>query len=82
MIWQWGERAQPGVWRKTPSRRRLRGFWGVAPSRQRIPGFRIKTLIFAHFFIEKGHAVSAVTTNNAKIFSQLTVCLKAEAWLI
>ena len=32
-----------------------------------------KTLILAHFFIEKGHAVSAVTSiDNAKIFSQLT----------
>ena len=30
-----------------------------------------KTLILAHFFIEKGCAVSAVTMNNAKIFSQL-----------
>ena len=30
-----------------------------------------KTLILAHFFIEKGRAVSAVTTDNAKI----------EAWL-
>ena len=38
-----------------------------------------KTLILAHFFIEKGRAVSAVTTDNAKIFAQL--CLKAEAWL-
>ena len=39
-----------------------------------------KTLILAHFFNEKGHAVSAVTRDNTKIFSQLTVCLKAEAW--
>ena len=30
-----------------------------------------KTLILAHFFIEKGHAVSAVTTDNAKTFSHL-----------
>ena len=30
-----------------------------------------KTLIFAHLFVEKGHAVSAVTTHNAKMFSQL-----------
>ena len=37
-----------------------------------------KTLILAHFFNEKGHAVSAVTCDNTKIFSQLTVCLKAE----
>ena len=30
-----------------------------------------KTLILAHFFIEKGCAVSAVTMDNTKIFSQL-----------
>ena len=30
-----------------------------------------KTLILAHFFIEKVHAVSAVTMDNAKTFSQL-----------
>ena len=30
-----------------------------------------KTLILAHFFIEKRCAVSAVTMDNAKIFSQL-----------
>ena len=30
-----------------------------------------KTLILAHFFVEKGHAVSAVTIDSAKIFSQL-----------
>ena len=30
-----------------------------------------KTLILAHFFIEKGHAVSAVTVDNAKTFSLL-----------
>ena len=29
-----------------------------------------KTLILAHFFVEKGHAVSAVIIDNAKIFSQ------------
>ena len=39
-----------------------------------------KTLILAHFFYEKGHAVSAVTRDNIKILLQLTVCLKAEAW--
>ena len=39
-----------------------------------------KILILAHFFNEKEHAVSAVTRDNTKIFSQLTVCLKAEAW--
>ena len=39
-----------------------------------------KTVILPNFFNEKGHAVSAVTRDNTKIFSQLTVCLKAEAW--
>ena len=39
-----------------------------------------KTLILAHFFNEKRHAVSAVTRDNTKILSQLTVSLKAEAW--
>ena len=43
-------------------------------------GFHIKKLILAHFFNEKGHALSAVTRDNTKIFLQLTVCLKAEAW--
>ena len=50
-----------------------RGSGGEAPSLQRI--FKVftykKTLILAHFFVEKGHAVSAVTIDNAKIFSQL-----------
>ena len=39
-----------------------------------------KTPILAHFFNEKEHAVSAVTRDNTKIFPQLTVSLKAEAW--
>ena len=39
-----------------------------------------KTLVLAHFFNEKGHAVSAVTRDNTKIISLLTVSLKAEAW--
>ena len=44
-------------------------------------GFHIKKiLILAHFFNVKGHAVSAITRDNTKIFLQLTVCLKAEAW--
>ena len=29
-----------------------------------------KTLVLTHFFIEKEHIVSAVTIDNAKIFSQ------------
>ena len=41
-----------------------------------------KILILAHFFIEKGHAQSAVTMDNAKIFSQsCSLRLKADAWL-
>ena len=54
---------------------------GVGAKQAKAVGFHIKkTLILAHFFNEKGHAVSAVTRNNTKIFSKLTVCLKAEAW--
>ena len=34
-------------------------------------GFNIKNTHFSHFFIEKEHAVSAVTMDNAKTFSQL-----------
>ena len=41
-----------------------RGSGGVAPSRQQIFAvFTKKSLILAHFFIEKGRAVSAVTIN-------------------
>ena len=47
-----------------PSHRRLRGSKDYAPSRQRIfAAFTQKTLILAHFFIEKGHVVSAVTVD-------------------
>ena len=54
---------------------------GVGAKQAKGVGFDIKkTLILAHFFNEKGHAVSAVTRDDTKIFSQLTVCLKAEAW--
>ena len=55
-----------------------RGCEGEAGERGRFS--HKKTLILAHFFNGKGHAMSAVTRNNTKIFSQLTVCLKAEAW--
>ena len=49
-----------------------RGFGGVASSRQRIFAiFLYTTLISAHLIIEKVHAVSTVTMDNAKIFSQL-----------
>ena len=70
-IWQKGgyKRGSGG---EVPSRRRLRRSGGVAPSRQQILRFsHKKTLILSHLFIEKGHAVSAVTRDNAKIFSQL-----------
>ena len=57
---------------ETPSSRRLRRSGGVANSRQQI--FTLFTLkkvvILAHFFSEKGLAVSAVTMDNAKMFSQ------------
>ena len=53
---------------------------GVGAKQPKRVGFHIKkTPILAHFFNEKEHAVSAVTRDNTKIFSQLTVCLKAEA---
>ena len=59
-----------GVPRIRPKRvcRRLRGSGGVAPSRQRIFAvFTLKTLFLTHFYTEKGHAVSAVTTSVARI---------------
>ena len=67
--WRGHNRGSGGV---APSFRRLRGCGGVVPSRQRVLRFfhKKKTLILAHFLIEKGHAVSAVTTDNAKIISQ------------
>ena len=46
------------------------GAWGLRPQPPtHFCGFHIKTLILAHLFIEKRHAVSAVTIDNAKIFS-------------
>ena len=46
--------------------------WGGSPAANEFLRFsHKKTLILAHFFIEKGCAVSAVTMDNAKIFSQL-----------
>ena len=35
---------------------------------------------FSTLVNEKGHAVSAITRDNTKLFSRLTVCVKAEAW--
>ena len=54
------------------------GVWGHEGGAQRAAAHKFlrfshkKTLILAHFFIEKGHAVSAVSIDNAKIFSQLS----------
>ena len=52
---------------KGGSRRMLRGSGGYFLRFSH----KKKTLILAHFFIEKRHAVSAVTINNAKRFWQL-----------
>ena len=57
-----------------------RGSEDYAPSRiTNFWGFHIKNTHFCTLFIEKGHAVSAVTMNNAKICLQLMS--KTEAWL-
>ena len=67
-----GEGPQTGVWGESPSVWRLRGSGGVAPAANKFLRFsHKKTLILAHFFIEKGHGVSAVTMDNAKTFLQL-----------
>ena len=43
-------------------------------------GFHMKKHSYQHtFFIKKGHAVSAVTMDNAKIFSQLTGVSKSRS---
>ena len=42
--------------------------WGRSPQLpMNFCGFHIKTLFLTHFYIEKGHAVSAVTTSVARI---------------
>ena len=74
---QWRPQAkrglQPGVWGWNSQQPGTKGVWGRSP--QPPPNFYrfyIKnTLIFTHFFTEKGLAVSAVTMDDAKIFSQL-----------
>ena len=75
---QWGTRdlakegVQPGVWGRSSQPPEAKGSGGVAFSRQQIFAvFTLKTLILAHVLIEKGHAVSVVTIDNAKIFLQL-----------
>ena len=47
------------------------GLGAQPPAPTNFCDFHAKTLILAHFFIENGHALSAVTIDNAKIFSQL-----------
>ena len=69
------DRGAPRIWQR---RRHNRGCGGEAGEEGRFS--HKKTLILAHVFNEKGHAVSAVIRDNTKIFSHLTVCLKAEAW--
>ena len=62
-IWQTEGGARPGD----------KGVWGRSP-KPPINFLRFshkKTLILAHFFIEKEHAVSAATIDYAKIYSQL-----------
>ena len=68
----------PRIWQKrghsfwglgwTSCLRRLRGSGGVATIRFLL--FSHKNTRFSTFFIEKGHAMSAVTMDNAKIFLQ------------
>ena len=68
---------------KLQAARGYKEVWGHSPQPfTKFYGFHIKALILAHFFIEKRDAVSAVTMDNAKVFSLLNLCLKAEAWLI
>ena len=69
------DRGAPRIWQR---RGHNQGCGGEAGKGGRFS--HKKTLILVHIFNEKGHAVSAVTRNSTKIFSKLTVCLKAEAW--
>ena len=67
-IWQRG--AATGSLGVKPKPPQTKGVWGRSPQRPtNFYGFHTNTLILAHFFIEKGHAVSTVTWDNAKIFS-------------
>ena len=64
---------------ETPSRRRPRGLGAKPPAANEFLRFsNIKTLILAHFFIEKGHAVMQPLWTMLKYFRSL--CLKAEAY--
>ena len=56
-IWQRG--APPGVWGRSPQ------------TPMNFYGFHIKNTHLGKLFIEKEHAMTAVTMDNAKIFSQL-----------
>ena len=60
------------MWGRRPQPPEVKGVWGRRPQPPTsFCGFYIKNTHFNHFYIEKRHAVSAVTKDNAKIFSEL-----------
>ena len=69
---------------KLQAARGNKGVWGHSPQTlTNFYGFHLKNAHFSTlFFIEKRHTVSAVVMDNAKIFSQLNLCLKAKVWII
>ena len=69
---------------KRQAARGYKGVWGHSPQPfTNFCGFHIKSTHFSTLFLSKKEMqVSAVTMDNAKIFSLLNSCLKAEAWLI
>ena len=70
-----------GVWGWNPQPPEARGVWGLGPQTPTdFYGSLIKNTHFSTFFIKKWHAVSAITIDNAKIFSQL-MSKSIEAWL-
>ena len=79
-IWQKGG-SHSGVWGWNPQPPKARGVWGLGPQPPTdFYGSLIKNTHFSTFFIKKWHAVSAITIDNAKIFSQL-MSKSIEAWL-
>ena len=67
----------PRIWQMGGRHNWSLGSWGPPTN---FYGFHIKNTHFNTLFTEKGHAVSAVTMDNAKIFSQL-MSKSAQAWL-
>ena len=68
---------------KLQAARGYKKVWGHSPQPfTNFYGFHIKNTLFSTLFYRKKDAVSAVTMDNATIFSLLNLCLKAEAWLI